>query len=115
MRFIISLLLTGLTILIAVHFTPAANVDNFGWAILAGLIIGLVNGTIGLILRIFTLPLNILTLGLISFLITVLMISFTDFLLGSKFEVGGFWHIVLFAIIIAIVDTIVGALFKSSK
>lgn len=115
MRFIISLLLTGLTILLAVHFTPAAHVDNFAWAIVAGLMIGLVNGTIGFILRIFTLPLNILTLGLISFLITVLMILFSDFLLGSKFSVGGFWNAILFAIIIAIIDTILGALFKSKR
>lgn len=113
MRFILSLLLTGLTILIAVYFTPGAEVKSFFWAIIAGLLIGLINSSIGTVLRIFTLPINILTLGLVSFLITTIMILFTDFIMGSKFVIGGFWNAVLFALIVAIVDMIIGAIFKN--
>lgn len=112
MRFLLSLLLTGLTIFIAVYFTPGAEVKSFFWAIIAGLLIGLVNSSIGFVLRIFTFPINLLTFGLVSFLITTMMILFTDFLMGSKFIVGGFWNAVIFAIIVAIIDMIIGAVFK---
>lgn len=115
MRFILSLIITGIIISLAVYFTPGAHVQNFIWAIIAGLIIGLVNGTIGSVLRLITFPINFLTLGLISFLITVLMLSFADFLMGSKFVIGGFLNTVIFAIIIAIFEMILGSILGLKK
>lgn len=108
MRFILSLLLTGLVIAIAAYIVPGAHVAGFGWAIVTGLVIGLVNALIGGILRLFTFPLNWLTFGLISFIITVLMIMLSDSLLGSKFDVGGFWNATLFAVVVALLEMIIG-------
>lgn len=107
MRFIISLLLTGLIIVIATYIVPGAYVINFGWAIVTGLVIGLVNAIVGGLLRLLTFPLNWLTFGLISFIITVLMVMLSDSILGSKFEAGGFWNATLFAIVVAILEAIV--------
>lgn len=106
MRFIISLLLTGAMVAIAAYIIPGAYVANFGWAIVAGLVIGFVNAFIGGILRLFTFPLNWLTFGLVSFIITVLMIQLSDSLLGNKFEVNGFWNTALFAIVVAVLEMI---------
>lgn len=114
MRFIISLLLTGLTVTIAAYVIPGAHVAGFGWAIITGLVIGAVNAIVGSILRLFTFPLNWLTFGLVSFIITVLMIMFSDKILGSKFDVDGFWNTALFAIVVAILEMIIGS-FKSDK
>src|SRR5690606_29651070 len=97
MKFIISLLLTGVVIAVASWLIPGAHVAGFGWAIVTGLVIGFVNATVGSILRLFTFPLNWLTLGLVSFIITVLMVLLSDSLLGSKFDVDGFWTAALFA------------------
>lgn len=115
MNFIISLLLTGLVVTVATYIIPGAHVENFGWAIVTGLVIGLVNAVIGGILRLFTFPLNWLTFGLISFVITVFMIQLSDSLLGSKFEVNGFWNTALFAIVVAILEMITGGLKGSRK
>ncbi len=117
MRFIIDLLLTGLAIFLGAMILPdsAVSVAGFGWAILAGLIIGFVNATIGTILRFFTFPLNILTLGLISFIITVLMIQLTSYLMGSKFDVANFWWGAVFAIIVALIEMLLGGIFGSKK
>lgn len=109
MKFIISLLLTGLVIAIATYLVPGAHVAGFGWAIVTGLVIGFVNAVVGGILRLFTFPLNWLTFGLISFIITVLMIMLSDSLLGSKFDAGGFWNAALFAIIVAVLEMIVSS------
>ncbi|CAM3816301.1 phage holin family protein [Sphingobacterium prati] len=112
MKFIISLLLTGVVVAIACWLIPGAQVAGFGWAIVTGLVIGLVNATVGSILRLFTFPLNWLTLGLVSFIITVLMVLLSDSLLGSKFDVDGFWTAALFAIVVAILEMIIGSTSK---
>ncbi|MDR6733922.1 MULTISPECIES: phage holin family protein [unclassified Sphingobacterium] len=112
MKFIISLLLTGLVVAVACWLVPGAHVAGFGWAIVTGLVIGVVNATVGSILRLFTFPLNWLTLGLVSFIITVLMVLLSDWLLGSKFDVDGFWTAALFAIVVAVLEMIVGSMSK---
>lgn len=114
MKFILSLLITGVVIALATYIVPGAQVAGFGWAIITGLVIGFVNAVVGGILRLFTFPLNWLTFGLISFIITVLMVMLSDSLMGSKFDVGGFWNAALFAIVVAIIEMIIGSL-KSSK
>jgi len=100
-------LLTGLVVAIAAFIIPGVQVDGFGWAIITGLVIGLVNAIIGGILRLFTFPLNWLTFGLISFIITVLMIMLTDTLMGPRFDVNGFWNATLFAIVVAVLEMII--------
>ncbi|MCS4227872.1 Membrane protein of unknown function [compost metagenome] len=112
MKFIISLLLTGVVVAIACWIIPGAKVAGFGWAIVTGLVIGFVNATVGSILRLFTFPLNWLTLGLVSFIITVLMVLLSDSLLGDKFNVDGFWTAALFAIVVAILEMIIGSTSK---
>lgn len=117
MRFIVDVLLTGLAVFLAAYLLPssAVSVGGFGWAILAGLIIAFVNATIGTVLRVFTLPLNILTLGLVSFIISVLMVQLTSYFMGSKFDVANFWWAAVFAIIVAIIQLILDSLFGRNK
>ncbi len=117
MRFIINTLLTGLAVFLAALILPdtAVQVASFGWAILAGLLIGFVNATLGSILRVFTFPLNILTLGLMSFIITVLMVMFTSWLMGGRFHVSGFWWAALFALIVAGIEMILSGIFGTKK
>jgi len=116
-RFIVDVLLTGLAVFLAALILPesAVSVAGFGWAILAGLIISFVNATIGTVLRIFTFPLNLLTLGLVSFIISVLMVLLTDQLMGSKFEVANFWWAALFAILVALIQILLNNLFGTKK
>jgi putative membrane protein len=83
MRFILEILLTGVAILIAAYLIPGVYVDGYGTAVLAGIVLGLVNATIGLLLRILTFPLNILTLGLVSFIISVFMVLLVSHLMNS--------------------------------
>ncbi|EEI91051.1 hypothetical protein HMPREF0765_3330 [Sphingobacterium spiritivorum ATCC 33300] len=115
MKFIISLLLTGVVVAVSAWIIPGVYVAGFGWAIVTGLVIGFVNATVGSILRLFTFPLNWLTLGLVSFIITVLMVLLSDKIMGAKFDVSGFWTAALFAIVVAIVEMILSAILGSSK
>lgn len=115
MRFIVSVFITGIVIALASYIVPGASVAGFGWAIVTGLVIGVVNGIIGSILRLFTFPLNWLTFGLVSFIITVLMIMLSDKLMGDKFNVDGFWSTALFAIVVAIIEMIIAQTFSKKK
>jgi putative membrane protein len=117
MRFIINTLLSGLAVFLAALILPdsAVQVESFGWAILAGLLIGFVNATVGGLLRLFTFPLNLLTLGLMSFIITVLMVMLTSWLMGSKFNVEGFLWAAVFAIIVAVIEMILDGIFGKKK
>ena len=106
-RFIVELLLLGLVVSIGAYIVPGVHVSGFGTAILAGVLIALVNATLGLILRVLTFPITILTLGLFSFIITVLMVLLVANILNG-FEVTGFWAAAIFAIVIAILKMVFG-------
>lgn len=113
MRLIIQILLMGAAVAIAAYLLPGVSVDSFWSAIIAGVLIALANATIGTILRILTFPINFLTLGLMSFIITVLMVLLVDNLMAS-FNTQGFFSALLFAIVLALINMIFGA-FSSDK
>ncbi|HEY1063027.1 MAG TPA: phage holin family protein [Daejeonella sp.] len=113
MRLIIEILLMGAAVAIAAYLLPGVDVENFWSAIIAGILIALANATIGTILRILTFPINFLTLGLVSFIITVLMVLLVDNLMET-FNTSGFFSAVLFAIVLALINMIFSA-FQSEK
>jgi len=100
--------------LIGAYVVPGVQVDGYLSAIIAAVLIAIANATIGLILRIFTFPLNMLTLGLISFIITVLMILLVDNLM-TGFNTTGFLAAAILAIVIALIKMLFNAVFGVSK
>lgn len=113
MKLIIEILLGGLAVALAAYLIPGVTVDGYLTALIAGLLIGFVNATIGTVLRVLTFPINILTLGLMSFLITVLMVLFVDRLLDG-FHTSGFVSAMIFAAVLALLK-MVFSLFSSSE
>ncbi len=113
MKLIIEILLGGLAVAIAAYLIPGVTVNGYLTALIAGLLIGFVNATIGTILRILTFPINILTLGLMSFIITVLMVLFVDRLLDG-FQTEGFLSAMIFAAVLALLK-MVFSLFSPSE
>jgi len=105
--YIIEILLIGVAVSVAAYFIPGVEVSGFGTAVLAGILIALANATIGSVLRLLTFPINFMTLGLVSFLITVLMVLLVDHYLPN-FNISGFIATVKFAIALAILKAILG-------
>lgn len=105
MRLILNLILMAIAIMIAAYLIPGVHIDGFWNALLAGALISFVNIFIGGILRILTFPINILSFGLMSFVITVLMIMLVDSMM-STFSISNFWVTVLFAIVLAVIKTL---------
>jgi putative membrane protein len=111
MRFILEILFMGLAMLLGAYIVPGVSIDGFGSAIIAALLIALANATIGFILRLLTFPINVLTLGLVSFIITVLMVLLVDSLMKG-FNTTGFLAAAILAIVVAIIKTILGSLIR---
>ena len=104
----------GLAVMIGAFFVPGVSVDGYGSAIIAAVLIAITNATIGLILRFFTFPLNVLTLGLVSFIITVLMILLVDSWMKG-FNTSGFFAAAILAIVVTLVKMVLDAAFGASN
>ncbi|MFD0940111.1 phage holin family protein [Pedobacter boryungensis] len=114
MKLILEILLMGLAMMFGSYIVPGVSVDGYGSAIIAAVLIAVANATIGLLLRIFTFPLNVLTLGLISFIITVLMILLVDSWM-TGFNTTGFLAAAILAIAVSIIKMILDSIFGVEK
>lgn len=97
----------AVAIWVATALVSGIHVYGGVWTYLwIALLFGVVNAILGTILRLLTLPLIILTLGLMSFVITVAMLSLTA-ALSSKLDIDGFWSAVGAALIVAVVSAVI--------
>lgn len=103
MGIIIRLLINALAVYITSQILPGISINNFFTAITVAVILGIINTVIKPILIILTLPLNILTLGLFTFIINGFIIFLTSSLVPG-FNVANFWWAILFSLVISIVS-----------
>ena len=100
---IIHWVLSGVALLIVANVLPGIQVESFGSALIAALVIGFVSATVGLILKIVLLPFILLSLGLVYFLINGLMLKLASELVPG-FRVYGCLPAVLGSILLTVVD-----------
>lgn len=97
--------ITALAILAAAYLVPGIYVSGLYIALVVALVLGLVNAIIRPILLLLTLPINILTLGLFTFVLNGFLLWFiSTFIRG--FSVNGFWAAVVGALVISILSWI---------
>jgi putative membrane protein len=103
MRLLLKWLLSGLAVWIVAHVVPGIYVSGAFAALIAALVIGFINATIGAVLKILTFPLTLVTLGLFWFVINALMLKFASALVPG-FQVHGFFAAFLGAILLSLVN-----------
>jgi putative membrane protein len=111
LRLIAHWVLSALCILLVARFVPGFVIQGFATALLAAIIIGFVNGTIGLLLKILTFPLIILTFGIFWIIINALMLKFAS-LFVPGFYVQGFAPAFWGAIILSLLNIAVRQLLR---
>jgi len=89
MKILIRWLLLAAALLLVAHLYPGVQVTSFTSAMIAALVLGLLNALLRPILVLLTLPVTVLTLGLFLFVINALMFYFAASLLDG-FHVTGF-------------------------
>ena len=94
--------LTAVAIWIVSKVVPGFSVSGPGAALIAAVVIGFVNATLGLFLKIVTFPLTVVTLGLFWLIINAVMIKLTSAIVpGFHVETFGaaFWGAIVLSLV----------------
>lgn len=102
-RHLINWLLSALAVWVVSRLIPGFHVSSIPAALIAALVIGFVNATLGLLLKIVTFPLTILTLGIFWFVINALMLELASAIVPG-FHVDTFASAFWGAIVLSLVN-----------
>jgi len=114
MRMLLSWVLSAIAVWIVAKLVPGFSVSGPVAALIAALAIGFINATIGLVLKIITFPLTLITLGLFWFVINALMLELASAVVPG-FHVNGFRAAFLGAIVLSLVNLLLKALVMPKK
>ncbi len=114
MMLLLRWVLNAAALLLVAYLYPGVAVQSFFAALVAALVLGLVNALVRPVLVILTLPVTVLTLGLFLFVINALMFWLVANLVQG-FQVSGFWAALLGSVLYSILTTIVGWLLGGSR
>ena len=111
MKLVLRWVISAATLLLISYYVPGIAVVSFYSALVAALILGLINALIRPFILILTLPINILTLGIFTLVINALMFWLASSVVKGFF-VAGFWPAFWGALIMWLVSWAVSSLFK---
>ena len=111
MKIILRLALSVFTLLIVEYLIPGFNIADIYSAIVAAIVIGIVNTLIKPILQLIALPISILTFGLAAFLINVALLWLTSIFVPG-FEIVNFATAVIASIMLSLVSWFLNRLAK---
>jgi putative membrane protein len=110
LRLILHWILSAIALVVVSHLVPGFHVNGLIPALIAAVVIGLLNATVGLFLKIVTFPLTIITLGIFLLVVNGLMILLASAVVPG-FHVYGivpaFWGAVVLALLGMLVRAIV--------
>jgi putative membrane protein len=106
-------LINALALIAVAYLLPGVSVADFTTALVAALILGLINAVVRPVLLLLTLPVTILTLGLFIFVLNGLLFWFVGTYIQG-FHVAGFWSGVFGAIVFSLISWILSSLLLSS-
>jgi putative membrane protein len=98
-------LVNAVSLLIVAYIIPGFYVRSFGSALIAALVIGLVDGTLGAVILFLTWPFRILTLGLLTWVINAFLLWLASKLVPG-FEIHGAFAALFGALLLAIVNAV---------
>lgn len=111
MRWIVSLFLNAVAVFVAAQLLDSIEVNSFGAAVVAALVLAIINTFIRPILVFLTLPITIVTLGLFLLIVNAITFYVTGMLVPG-FEVSGFAGAFWGALIVSIVSWILNSIFR---
>ena len=113
-RLLLHWILNAVALLLVAHFIDGFNVSSFISALIAVVVIGLFNATLGLLLKIITLPLGILTFGIFFLVVNAVMLWFSSKFVPG-FAVTTFKAAFLGALALAVLHLLFGFVGKAMK
>lgn len=110
MSTLLNIVLSTIAVFVTGYILPGVKMSSFWVALVVAVVLGLLNSFIRPILLLLTLPINILTLGLFTFVIMGFMVWLTTLIIPG-FEVTNFWWCILFAVVMAVINSILQSVF----
>lgn len=109
------LIISALAVLITSLTLDGVTVDPWWWAVIIAVVLGLINSWIRPLVKLFALPINILTLGLFTFVINALMVLLCSWLVGPHFLVQNIWWAMAFSVVLTLVSWLLHLFFPSKN
>lgn len=103
MLFLINLLVNTIAVFVAGQILPGISVASFGTALAIAAILGVVNTIVRPIIFILTLPINVLTLGLFTFVIMGLMVLLVSWIVPG-FVISNFLWAIAFSLVVSLIN-----------
>jgi putative membrane protein len=113
MALLLQWLLSAIALMLVSRIVPGFIVQGLAPALIASLVIGLLNATVGLLLKIVTFPISILTLGIFLLVINALMIRLASGIVPG-FHVNGFVPAFWGAVVLALLGILIKAIMKDA-
>ncbi|AZG10958.1 phage holin family protein [Pigmentiphaga sp. H8] len=102
-------LLNAVALLVVAYLLPGITVASFGSALIAALVLGLLNSLVKPVLVLLTLPITVVTLGLFLIVLNALLFWFAGSILKG-FQVSGFWWAVIGALLYSLISGLLSAI-----
>jgi len=112
MELLLVWILNAVALLVVAYILPGITVASFGSALIAALVLGLLNTLVKPLLILLTLPITIVTLGLFLLVLNALVFWFAGSVLKG-FQVSGFWWALLGAFVYSLVSGLLSRLLVS--
>ncbi|WP_373893359.1 phage holin family protein [Virgibacillus natechei] len=114
LRWIVSIVLNAVALIAVAQLFDSFQLEGFGTALLASLILSILNFIVKPILVIFTLPITVFTLGLFLFVINAITLMITQALMDASFVIEGFGTAIIASIVISIINLLLNSLVKDT-
>lgn len=114
MHILLAIIINTIAVLLTAYILPGIHVAGFWTAVFVAIVLGIVNAILRPIIFILTLPINILTLGLFSFVIMGLLVYLVSAIVPG-FKVDNFWWAILFALIVAVINWILWSILSPKR
>lgn len=114
MRLLLVWVINAAALFLLPYVFPWVSVDTIWSALIAALVLGLINTLIRPLLVLLTLPVTVLTLGLFIFVINGLLFWWVGSFIDG-FHVSGFWSGVFGAIVYSLISWVLASLLLSKK
>ena len=98
------LIVSAVAVLVTAYTLEGVTVDPWWWAIIIAIVLGFINAFIRPLVKLLALPINIMTLGLFTFVINALMVLLCSWIVRPHFEIAGFWWALGFSLVLTLVN-----------
>ncbi len=115
LRLFLNWILSAVAVWIVAQVVRGVYVSGWKSALIAALVIGFINATIGAVLKVVTFPLTVVTLGVFWLVINALMLELASALLSPGFQVHGFLAAFIGAIVLSLVNLLLKAIVMPKK